>query len=157
MMHIRLMVVGKTREKFLQQGEQFFQDRLAPFCQVEWIIIKEEKGAGSKSDDVIRQKEGARLLEQWPRRGCIVVLDPAGAQMSSEEFARFIQGKMNSGQSEITFVIGGALGLDEKVRLAATQQLSLSRMTFTHEMARLILLEQLYRSFTILKGSKYHK
>lgn len=156
-MRIRFMVVGKTREQFLQQGEQFYQERLAPFCQLEWVIVREEKGTAGKTGDMIREKEGARILEQWPRRGYVVALDTSGKPLSSEEFARFLQEAMNSGQSEMTFIIGGALGLDEKVRLAATHRLSLSRMTFTHEMTRLILLEQLYRSFTILKGSKYHK
>lgn len=151
------MVVGKTREKFLQQGERFFLERLAPFCQVDWVVVKEEKGSASKTDEMVKQKEGARLLDQWPQRGCVVVLDAGGLEMSSEELAHFLQERMNSGQNEVTFVIGGALGLADKVRLAATYRLSLSRLTFTHEMTRLILLEQLYRSFTILKGSKYHK
>ena len=87
----------------------------------------------------------------------VIALDQTGDQMSSVELAEFVQYKMNEGVRELTFIIGGALGLDESILKTATKILSLSRMTFTHEMSRLIVLEQLYRAFTILKGTKYHK
>jgi len=157
-MRIKIIVVGKTKEKFLQVGEKEFQRRLAPYCQLEWVVVKEEKILASKTEQNIKLREGERILDQLSRStGNIIALDRQGAALSSEGLAELLQKKMNEGGGEITFIIGGALGLNEAVLNSAGQILSLSRMTFTHEMSRLILLEQLYRAFSILKGSKYHK
>lgn len=156
-MKIRIIVVGKTKEKFLQIGEQEFQQRLSRYCQVEWITIKEEPIVTGKSDEQIRAKEAERILHKIAAKNWTVALDRASEQMDSEELAEFLQKKMNEGTSHIDFIIGGALGLAPVILKSANQVLSLSQMTFTHEMSRLILLEQLYRAFTILRGEKYHK
>lgn len=152
------MVVGKTKEKFLQLGEKEFQHRLAPHCQLEWVIVQEGKILAGKNEGTIKLKEGERILDQLSgTAGNIIALDRQGAELSSEGLAELLQKKMNQGCGEMTFIIGGALGLNEAVLNSAGHRLSLSRMTFTHEMSRLILLEQLYRAFSILKGSRYHK
>ncbi len=156
-MKIKIVVPGKTKEKFLQIGEKDFQKRLSRFCYLDWIIIKEEKIRANKTGRVIRLKEAEKILSHITKGAFIIALDQTGDQMSSEELAEFFQQRMNEGVSELTFVIGGVLGLDESILRAATKILSLSKLTFTHEISRLILLEQLYRAFTILKGEKYHK
>ncbi len=156
-MKIKIIVVGKTREKFLQQGEKDFQKRLTRYCHLDWTIIKEEKITGNKTGQIVKLKEAEKILNQVSKGDYVIALDQTGDQMSSVELAEFVQHKMNEGVRELTFIIGGALGLDESILKTATKILSLSRMTFTHEMSRLIVLEQLYRAFTILKGTKYHK
>lgn len=157
MMKINIILVGKTKEKFLQMGEQKFQQRLARYCKLQLIPVKEEKIVASKSDQHIKSIEGERILTKLSSKNWIVALDSSGEQMTSENLAEFLQKKMNDGYSDLEFVIGGALGLSPVILKSANQVLSLSQMTFTHELSRLILLEQLYRAFTILKGEKYHK
>lgn len=156
-MKIKIINVGKTKEKFLQMGEKEFQQRLSRYCQVEWLVIKDEKIVAGKSEQQIKANEAGRILQQIAPRSWSVALDRTGKPMSSEDFADWLQKKMNGGDSELEFIIGGALGLDPAVLKSANQVMSLSTMTFTHEMSRLILLEQLYRAFTILRGEKYHK
>lgn len=138
-------------------GEKEFQQRLSRYCQVEWLVIKDEKIVAGKSEQQIKANEAGRILQQIAPRSWSVALDRTGKPMSSEDFADWLQKKMNGGDSELEFIIGGALGLDPAVLKSANQVMSLSTMTFTHEMSRLILLEQLYRAFTILRGEKYHK
>ena len=157
LMKISIIIVGKTKEKFLQLGEEEFQRNLARFCQLEWIVVKEEKIVSTRSGQIIKQKEANRILNKIPKGSYVIAVDRTGEQMSSEEFAEYLQMKMNEGLGKITFIIGGTLGLDNRVLKSATKVLSLSFMTFTHEMSRLILLEQVYRAFTILKGTGYHK
>ena len=156
-MKIKIITVGKTKEKFLQFGEKEFQQRLARYCQIEWITVKEEKIIAGKSDQQIKANEAERILEKIAPKSWKVALDRTGKPMSSEDLAAWLQKKMNEGTSEFEFIIGGALGLDPIILNSVNQVLSLSQMTFTHEMSRLILLEQLYRAFTILRGEKYHK
>jgi 23S rRNA (pseudouridine1915-N3)-methyltransferase len=156
-MKIKIIIPGKTKEKFLQEGEKGFQKRLRRFCHLDWIIIKEEKISANKTGQIIRLKEAESIVKHITKGAYTIALDQTGDQVSSEELAEYLQQKMNEGVGELTFIIGGALGLDESILNAANKILSLSRMTFTHEMSRLILLEQLYRAFTILKGEKYHK
>jgi 23S rRNA (pseudouridine1915-N3)-methyltransferase len=156
-MKIKIIVVGKTKETFLQQGEKEFQQRLARYCQLEWIIVKEEKIVSNKPEQNIKLKEAERILNKISKGSLDIALDRTGEQLTSEELAEFLRQKMNEGYGQITFIIGGTLGLEEKILKSATKVLSLSQMTFTHEMTRLILLEQLYRAFTILKSEKYHK
>lgn len=156
-MKIKIIVPGKTKEKFLQQGEKDFQKRLTRFCHLDWIIIKEHKISADKTVQIIKLKEAEKILNQVPKGAFVIVLDQTGDQMSSEQLAEYLQHTMNEGVGELTFIIGGVLGLDESILKSANKILSLSKMTFTHEMSRLILLEQLYRAFTILKGEKYHK
>jgi len=156
-MRIKLIVVGKTRERFLQIGEDEFKNRLQRFCQLDWTVVKEEKITSNRSEAAILEREAERMFAKIPRAAYTIALDRTGKQLSSQELADFLQQKMNQGIGEMCFIIGGPLGLDRKILTSSDLVLSLSPMTFTHEMTRLILLEQLYRAFTILKGTGYHK
>lgn len=156
-MKIKIIVVGKTRESFLQQGEQIFLKRLRRYTKCEIVVVQPVRLTASTNENVARQKEGDRILQKCDASEWTVVLDCKGQQMSSEKLANFIQQRRNSGIHEITFIVGGPIGLAQEVLQHANIVLSLSCMTFTHEMTRLILYEQIYRAFTILKGEKYHK
>jgi len=156
-MKFKIIIIGKTKENYLQQGEKEFQKRLSRFCQLEWVIVKEQRFDANTSEQTIIKTESESILSKITKDDFVIALDRTGEQMTSEELAVFLQKKMNEGYSKITLIIGGTFGLGEKVLKSASTILSLSKMTFTHEMSRLILLEQLYRAFTILNGSKYHK
>ena len=156
-MKIKIIVVGKTRESFLQQGEAEFLKRLRRYAKCEIVVVRAVRLTSGMNEDSARQKEGERILQKCDANEWTVVLDCDGQQMSSEKFASFLQQRMNNGITTMTFIIGGTLGLAPNVLQRANIVLSLSRMTFTHEMMRLFLFEQIYRAFTILKGEKYHK
>ena len=159
MIRINIICVGKLKEKYLTAGIAEYQKRLAPFTQFEIREIHEEKMPENPSDAEKQQvlaKEGERLLKQVPDGSYLYVLDVYGEEKSSEELAAELGNLMTQGRSSITFLIGGAFGLSAAVRKAADCRLSFSRMTFTHQMARLLLTEQIYRAFKILRGEKYH-
>jgi len=154
-MNIDCIFLGQTGESYLEQGIADFQKRLARYCQVRIKIVRERKG---KMADLVRiETEGRELLEQVEPRSMVVALDRTGRQVDSEMFASLFRQWQDQNRRTASFIIGGALGLSAEVLAASDLVLSLSAMTFTHEMARLILLEQVYRSFTILAGTKYHK
>ncbi|MDZ7332675.1 MAG: 23S rRNA (pseudouridine(1915)-N(3))-methyltransferase RlmH [candidate division KSB1 bacterium] len=156
-MKIKIIVVGKTKESFLHEGEQQMLNRLTHYCPVELVVVKAEKLTENINEQVAKCKEAERILDQVRPCDQIIALDERGTQLSSIEFAGFIEKKMNESAAALCFVIGGALGLADTVLKSAKYVLSLSKMTFTHEMIRLIFLEQLYRAFTIIRGTKYHK
>lgn len=147
MSKIILVAVGRLKEKFLVDGVAEFLKRIKPFSKIEVREISECRTI---------EEEGQKLLAQVPRDSWLCVLDVAGVALTSEEFAKKIAGLNLRGISNLTFLIGGAFGLSEKVRAAADFRLSLSPMTFTHQMARLILVEQIYRAFKINRGEPYH-
>lgn len=140
-MRIRIIWAGKTKERPAAEWIEKYLGRLRPFARVEVAEVKEEKGG----DPV---KEGKRILR---RTGSYVLLDERGKTLSSEEFARWLEGR-----ASVDFVLGGAFGVSGEVREGASETLSLSRMTLTHEMARVVFVEQLYRALTILRGGGYH-
>ncbi len=154
-MKIELLVVGKTKQDYLAVGIDDYQRRLRPYCPLSIKVVKEKRGR--LPENARRREEGEKLISLVPRGALLVVLDPGGRQLSSEELALDIGRWRDTGKQLISFVIGGPSGLSDEVRKRAELTISLSRMTFTHEMARLLFLEQLYRAFTILAGSKYHK
>ena len=158
-MRITIAAAGKIKEKYLKLGIEEFLKRLKPFAQVEICEIHEEKmpenPSPAEKEQVLR-KEGARLLRLVPEGSHLFVLDVYGKEMSSEELAERIAALSLEGQSSLTFLIGGAFGLSREVRDAADTLLSFSPMTFTHQMVRLLLLEQVYRAFKINRGEKYH-
>ena len=158
-MKITIVCAGKIKEKYLTAGIAEFMKRLKPFAQVEIREIHEEKmpdnpSAAEKEQVLI--KEGEKLLKLVPEGSYLFVLDVFGKEKSSEELAASIDKLGLSGRSNITFLIGGAFGLSPAVRKAADELLSFSRMTFTHQMVRLLLVEQIYRAFKINRGEKYH-
>ena len=163
MVRIRIVAVGKTREGWIKEGIFHYQKLLQKYAEVELLEIKEEKIVRSKDAEAILEVEASRILKALERRdssssmSLSVALDKAGKQTSSEGLARVMGENLSRGYSEFEFVLGGALGLSRRVLDTCPMKLSLSQMTFTHQMSRLILLEQVYRAFSILKGTGYHK
>ena len=158
-MKIRILAVGKLKEKYLLQGVTEYEKRLSPFASVELIETREERMPESPSEaekeDALK-KEGANLLRLVPEKSFLIVLDVRGELLSSEALAEKIAALALQGKSDLTFLIGGAFGISAAVRKRADLRLSFSPMTFTHQMVRLLLYEQVYRAFKINRGEKYH-
>ena len=158
-MKIRILAVGKLKEKYLLQGVAEYEKRLSPFASVELIETREERMPESSSEaekeDALK-KEGANLLRLVPEKSFLIVLDVSGELLSSEALAEKIAALALQGKSDLTFLIGGAFGISAAVRKRADLRLSFSPMTFTHQMVRLLLYEQVYRAFKINRGEKYH-
>ncbi len=146
-MKITLIVVGKLKERFLIEGVAEYLKRLRKFATVEVREISEQRTV---------EEEGHKLLSLVPQNSWLCVLDVAGASLTSEDFAKKIAALALDGISNLAFVIGGAFGLSDELRRAADFRLSLSQMTFTHQLARLILAEQIYRAFKINRNEPYH-
>lgn len=146
-MKMKIVTIGKLKEKFLIDGVNEYLKRLKPFSKIEICEIPECKTV---------EDEGQKLLSNVLRDSFLIVLDVVGEMLSSEKFAEKISELNLHGVSDITFIIGGAFGLSDEVRRAADFRLSFSKMTFTHQMARLILVEQIYRAFKINRGEPYH-
>ncbi|SHH21263.1 23S rRNA (pseudouridine1915-N3)-methyltransferase [Thermosyntropha lipolytica DSM 11003] len=159
-MKYRIISVGKIKEAFYIDGIREYRKRLAPYASLELVEGLEEKiSPQARKAEIARalEKEGDKILALLGDRDLLVVLDIKGQQMTSEEVAYFIE-KMNlSGKSRINFVIGGANGISSRVKKRADYLWSFSPLTFPHQMAVLILTEQLYRAFKIIKGEPYHK
>ena len=158
-MRITIVCAGKLKESYLKQGVAEYLKRLTPFAQVDIREIHEEKMPENPSAAEKKQvlaREGERLLKQVPQGSYLFVLDVYGEELSSEKLAAKIDRLMTSGESHLTFLIGGAFGLSEAIRAAANFRLSFSQLTFTHQMVRLLLVEQIYRCFKINRGEKYH-
>ena len=153
-LRIKLIVVGKTKTSYIQQGVDDFLKRLSRYAQVEMTVVKP---VVKHPEGQILTLEGENLLKKVAPDDYVVALDRKGRQFNSEQFSRFFVECMNKGRSHIAFIIGGQLGLAEDVQQKANMVLSLSAMTFTHDMSRLILLEQIYRAMTILHGEPYHR
>ena len=159
-MQVHVIAVGKIKEKFLRDGILEYEKRLRPYVKLQFIEISEEKRPLSASpavESVAKEKEGERILAAIPEGSHVIVLDVQGQSWSSEELAGAFRKWELSGQNQLAFVIGGDLGLSQSVLARSDLRLSLSRMTFTHPMARLLLVEQVYRAFRILRGEPYHK
>ncbi|MFA4877991.1 MAG: 23S rRNA (pseudouridine(1915)-N(3))-methyltransferase RlmH [Methanoregula sp.] len=159
-MQIRIVAVGKIKEKFLQEGIAEYEKRLRPYVKLQITEIAEEKRPASASASVeiaAMEKEGARILTAISPGSFVVSLDREGQSLSSSELSDRFRGWELTGTSQIVFVIGGDLGLSPAILKRSDLHLSLSKMTFTHPMARFLLLEQVYRAFRILRGEPYHK
>lgn len=158
-MKITIACVGKIKEKYLTAGIEEFTKRLTPFCKLETIAINEERMPEDPSPaekEQVLGRETERLLAVIPQNSYVIVLDVKGSQISSEELAAKFDKLALGGNSHITFVIGGAFGYTDALRKRADETISFSRMTFTHQMIRLLLVEQIYRAFKISRGEKYH-
>ncbi|MBS5802526.1 MAG: 23S rRNA (pseudouridine(1915)-N(3))-methyltransferase RlmH [Brachyspira sp.] len=156
-MKIKIIALGKIKEKFLKDGIDEFLKRLTPYATVEIteltpVEIKDEHLIQRALDD-----EGEKILSLIKPQSYLITLEINGKQFSSEDFAQKIQDLTNEGQSEIIFVIGSSCGISKKVSARANLKMSMSKMTFLHQFARLILVEQIYRAFKIIKGETYHK
>jgi 23S rRNA (pseudouridine1915-N3)-methyltransferase len=160
LLQITIVGIGKIREKYIQEGMKEYLKRLSKYVRLKIIETEDEPCPDKASDaekDRIRQKEGERLLKKIPRQGYVILLDLDGKDLSSEELAVLLEEKALEGQNKITFVIGGSLGVSEEIRQKADFRWSFSRLTFTHQLIRLLLLEQIFRACKINKGEIYHK
>ena len=155
-MKIKLIVVGKTSAAYLKSGELEYQQRLKHYVRFEEIIIPDIKNSKNLSKSDLKNKEGNLILSKIDNSDEVVLLDDKGKMFSSSDFASYLSEKMIRSTKSLVFVIGGAFGFSDAVYQRANNKLSLSKMTFSHQMVRLIFKEQLYRAFTILKGEKYH-
>jgi 23S rRNA (pseudouridine1915-N3)-methyltransferase len=159
-MQIRIVAVGRIKETFLQDGIAEYGKRLRPYAKVQVVEVPDEKrpaSASAANEWAAMEKEGERILAAIPEESYIIALDVKGLAWSSEDLAASFREWELTGRNHIAFIIGGDLGLAPAVLSASDLRLSLSCMTFTHPMARLLLMEQVYRAFRILRGEPYHK
>ena len=159
-MRINIVCVGKIKEKYLKLGIDEFKKRLSKYCKLEIIELEDEKAPENLSDKemlIIKEKEGKKILSKIKDNSYVIALAIDGKNLSSEELAETINKLGVRGISNITFVIGGSLGLSDEVLSRADYKLSFSKMTFPHQLMRLILLEQVYRAYRINNGEPYHK
>ena len=155
-MKLKIVCVGKLSESWQKNATEEYAGRMRRYFPLEIVELKEEKG-GRKGDITgLLKREGAKILEKVPEKAFLVVLDEQGRSLNSEQLAELLSDEMLHGGRDWCLVIGGPYGIDREVRKRANLVLSLSKMTFTHQMARVFLLEQLYRSYTIIKNEPYH-
>ena len=155
-MKITLLTVGKTDKDWVKQGIDIYASRMKHYFPFTIVEIPELKNASSLSQEQIKTKEGELILKNIKPTDDVILLDERGKEFSSMEFAKNLQDKISYTGKDIVFVIGGAYGFAEAVRQRSNSKISLSRMTFSHQMVRAIFVEQLYRAFTIMKGEPYH-
>ena len=159
-MKITVITVGKIKEKYLRDAIAEYSKRLSKYCKLEILEVSDEKTPDHASETVeegIRQKEGERILKLLKEDAYVVTLEIGGRMLDSVEFSKKIETLGIQGRSYICFIIGGSLGLGQKVRERSDYKLSFSKMTFPHQLMRVILLEQIYRSYRIMSNEPYHK
>lgn len=155
-MTIKLIVVGKTNKPFLIEGEEVYEKRLKHYVKFEDDVVPELKKASALSEIQIKNKEGNEILKRIEKTDYLVLLDDKGKEYSSVHFSEKIEKWMINSLKRVVFVVGGAYGFSEEVYQRSNEKLSLSKLTFSHQMVRLFFKEQLYRAFTIIKGEPYH-
>ncbi|PEC43011.1 23S rRNA (pseudouridine(1915)-N(3))-methyltransferase RlmH [Priestia megaterium] len=159
-MNISIITIGKLKEKYLKQGIQEYLKRLSSYAKVEIIELADEKAPENLSEsemEEVKQKEGERILAKISDDTYVIALAINGKQKSSEELAKEIDSLATYGKSKVAFVIGGSLGLSSEVMKRSNAALSFSKMTFPHQLMRLVLVEQIYRAFRIIRNEPYHK
>ena len=155
-MIIELWCIGKTSFSFVQSGLGEFENRLKHYCQFKTVIIEGVKTGRNDTPDIVAEKEGNVILKKIDDKDHLILLDERGEAMNSIEFAGFIENKMLMSYKKLIFLVGGAYGFSDKIYRRANEKISLSKMTFSHQLIRLIFAEQLYRAFTIVRNEKYH-
>ena len=159
-MNITIISVGKIKEKYIKLGIEEFAKRLSRYCKLTMVEVPDEKtpdNASEKDELIIKDKEGQKILNSIKDTMYVITLDLKGKMISSEELSKFIDNCGVKGDSNLCFVIGGSLGLSEAVLKRANYSLCFSKMTFPHQLFRVMLLEQIYRAFRISNGEPYHK
>jgi 23S rRNA (pseudouridine1915-N3)-methyltransferase len=159
-MNITVIAVGKLKEKYLKQAVDEYSKRLSRYCKLDIIELSDEKtpdNASEKEELIIKEKEGRAILSKIKDNAYVIAMDLKGKQVTSEDFSKFIDNCGVMGNSNLVFVIGGSLGLSEEVIGRANYKLCFSKMTFPHQLFRVMLLEQVYRGFRIINGEPYHK
>lgn len=155
-MLIELWCVGKTSFSFVESGMGEFEKRLKHYCHFKTVIIDGIKSGRNETPELISEREGDVILRKLDEKDHLILLDEKGEELDSVKFAVFIENKMVLSYKKLVFVIGGAFGFSDKIYLRANEKLSLSKMTYSHQLIRLIFAEQLYRAFTIIRNEKYH-
>ena len=159
-MRITVITVGKIKEKYLKDAIDEYSKRLSKYCKLEIIEVADEKtpdNASETLEDAIRSKEAERIIKYMKDDAFVITLEINGKQLSSEELADKIDKLGVQGTSHIIFIIGGSIGLGQEVLQKSNFALSFSKMTFPHQLMRVVLLEQIYRSYRIINGEPYHK
>ena len=154
-MKIVILTLGKTNASYLREGIVVYQDRLKHYAKVEYKELPDVPAKGITAD-VLKEREGEQFMKQLKPDDVVLLLDENGEHFSSRGFAEFLQRRMNSGVKQLVLIIGGAFGFSNAMYARANGKISFSKMTYSHEMIRLLLVEQLYRAHTILKGESYH-
>ena len=155
-MKIKLLAIGKTDDKNLQTLIEAYQNRLKHYINFEIDVIADIKNVKNLTETQQKEKEGELILKKLTATDVLILLDEKGIQFSSVAFSEYLQKKMNAGVKQLVLVIGGPYGFSDAVYQQAQGKISLSKMTFSHQMIRLFVVEQLYRAFTILKNEPYH-
>jgi 23S rRNA (pseudouridine1915-N3)-methyltransferase len=157
-MRITIIQVSKTKTSYLREAENEYLKRLGPYAKVEVVTVKSFSGedSGAAARAIAKKKEAEEILKAIPKDSFVMVLDETGKQFSSREFAEKMRKSRDFEGGNITFITGGSYGLDEAVLKKAGLKLSFGKFTYTHEMIRTLLLEQIYRAFTIIAGKTYH-
>jgi len=155
-MKITLLIIGKTEDAYLKEGIDKYLKRLKHYTKIEIVEIPELKNTKALTREQQKAKEAELILKKITAIDHVILLDENGAQLTSTQFATYIDKKAVGSVPNLVFVVGGPYGFDESVYQRANDQISLSKMTFSHQMVRLFFVEQLYRAFTILKGEPYH-
>jgi len=155
-MKIKLLLIGKTNKNYLIEGEKVYEKRLSHYCKFSELIIPDIKNGAKFTKNELRIKEGKLIISNLNNGDEVILLDEKGKQYSSIEFSNFISNKVMVRTKSLVFIIGGAFGFSKEVYTRADSKMSLSKMTFSHQMVRMIYKEQLYRAFTITNGEKYH-
>jgi 23S rRNA (pseudouridine1915-N3)-methyltransferase len=155
-MKVTLLLTGKTEDDYIQKGFEVFGQRLKHYVPFECVVIPALKNTKALSPEQQKQKEGELILKHVQPADRLILLDEKGKEFTSLEFSAYIQQQMNAGIRNLVFVIGGPYGFSEEVYKRAPARISLSKMTFSHQMVRLFFVEQLYRAMTILKNEPYH-
>ena len=159
-MNIKIITVGKLKEKYLKMGIAEYTKRLSAYCKMELIEVPDEKAPEKLSEAEmvqVKEKEGERILAKIPDQAFVFALAIEGKQRTSEEFAKEIEQLGVQGKSTIVFVIGGSLGLSDVVMKRSNTPISFGKMTLPHQLMRLVLIEQIYRGFKIVRNEPYHK
>lgn len=160
MISVKLICVGKMKEKYYISAFEEYRKRLGAFCKFELVELTEQRLSDSPSEKEISaalEKEAAEIEKQIPAGAAVTALCIEGNLKSSTELASQVEKWTNTGKSKLCFIIGGSCGMSEKIKQSADLKLSMSKMTFPHHLARVMVIEQIYRAFTIIDGSKYHK
>lgn len=155
-MKVCLLVIGKTDTSYIREGIAEYEKRLTRYIPYEMKVLPDVKNAKNLTESLQKEREGEMLLEQFQPGDFVVLLDERGRQYSSMEFSQFLAQKMLGTVKRLVFVVGGPYGFSDGVYKRANDKISLSKMTFSHQMVRMIFAEQIYRAMTILKGEPYH-
>lgn len=160
MIKVTVIAVGKLKEKYLRDACEEYLKRLGTYSKVNVVEVNEERCSENPSGteiENVKQKEGQRIIAKIPKGSFVVPMCIEGTQFSSEDFAKKIEATAVAGNSDITFIIGGSFGLSDEVKSLGKLKLSFGKLTLPHQLMRVVLLEQIYRAFSILNNSKYHK